>query len=82
MPTHFTAQVSRIFVNGDTCHVRLAGHGNGYFKIPLSHGNYNAIYSLILSAATSRRNILLRTVGERPAQTESHVNVQYAVADW
>lgn len=85
MATHFKAKVKRMFVSTAGCNVRLEGKGSGYFQLPITHANYNAIYALILTAAANRFDLLIRVKGEREDVADDDAGVaevSYAVIDW
>jgi len=51
-----------------------------YFTLELTHPNYNALYSLALSAAVNGYALLIRTTAEIvPGEPAS---VEYMVVDW
>lgn len=84
MPNRATALVERLYVNREACIIRLAGVGpppkDQYFKLLLDHPNYNALYSLALSAAINRYPLTVRATGEFPS--DSMAQVEYLVVDW
>ncbi len=78
-------KVSRLYVNRGNTSIRLdidtkAGPANGYFKLRLDHPNYNALYSLALSAAINRFPLRIRPVRDI-VSTES-AEIEYMVVDW
>ena len=50
------------------------------FFLPVSHGNYNAVYSLVLAASVNRYRILLRT--EETITSSIYPNVLYATVEF
>jgi hypothetical protein len=83
--THAIGKVTRLYVHGDGTRIRLEVTPdlqplNGYFKLEPSHPNYNAIYSLALSAAVNGYPLHLRTDGEITSAAEA--TITYAVVDW
>ena len=86
MATHnFAGRVSRMYVRRDGLFVRLdipedEQPLDNYFRLPLAHPNYNALYSIVLAASINRYNLWIRTTvdidpGER-------AEVEYMVVDW
>jgi hypothetical protein len=51
-----------------------------YFALEVGHTNYQALYSLALSAAINRYPLLIRTQGE--ISSSAKALVQYMVVDW
>lgn len=95
MAVRATGKVSRIYTSSgaDRTYFRLAGlsaeetpGGENYFYLLRSDDNYNALYSLLLVAATNRYDLQARVFGEiKPATAtapgeDAHVN--YLVVDW
>jgi hypothetical protein len=54
--------------------------GEHYFELHLDHANYNALYSLLLVAATNRYNLRIRTTED--INPNSNAVVSYFVVDW
>jgi hypothetical protein len=77
--------VTRLYVSKDVTHIRLQipeaeQPKDNYFHLRQSHSNYNALYSLALSAAINGYTLSIRTVGEiSPTQD---ANVHYMYVDW
>lgn len=86
MANFVTGKVSRVYATKGQTFVKLAGltsnvsPKDGYFKLQKSHDNYNALYSLLLSAATNRLSLSIRTVDE--ISSSEHAVVAYMVVDW
>jgi hypothetical protein len=88
MATNFVgpAKVSRIYSDADGCYIRLDNipttdtPKGGYFQLLKTHTNYNALYSLALTAATNGLDFSIRTVDD--ISSTSHAEVQYMVVDW
>ena len=78
--------VTRIYATGGNTYFRLANlpPGDtpryGYFRLPQSHSNYNALYSLALVAAVNRYRLWIRTVAE--IVPTAVAEVRYMVVDW
>jgi hypothetical protein len=77
--------VDRLFVSSDNANIRLQipeaqSPADGYFALEVGHTNYQALYSLALSAAINRYPLLIRTQGEISSSTKALV--QYMVVDW
>lgn len=51
-----------------------------YFGVGTSHPNYNALYSLILVAATNGYDLQVRT--EQDINAQSNARIRYLVVDW
>lgn len=66
MPHKFTGKIKRLHVDRDRTYIRLESLGQkrlfeDYFRLELEQPNYNAIYSLVISAALNDYKILVRT---------------------
>jgi hypothetical protein len=77
--------VDRLFVSSDNTNIRLQipeaqSPADGYFALEVGHTNYQALYSLALSAAINRYPLLIRTQGE--ISSGAKALVQYMVVDW
>lgn len=85
MATKATGAVTRLYVTQGRTYIRLQiptseQPKNGYFELPTSHDNYDALYSLALSAAVKGIPLQIKTHGEiTPADFP---NVHYMVVDW
>ena len=85
MAFRVTGAVKRLYVTVGVTHIRLQipedeAPKDGYFDLRQDHANYNALYSLALSAAINGYPLQIRTRGEiDPAQP---INIQYLVVDW
>jgi hypothetical protein len=81
----FTAKVVRLYVLRGGTKIRLdlpaaEQPKDGYFTLPLTHDNYNALYSLALTSAINGYQMRIRTTTDidpgEPAE------VLYTVVDW
>lgn len=77
-------KVSRIYPHSAGCYIRLANLSPepqyGYFDLPISHPNYNSLYSLALAAAINRYDLGIRVSGEI---SESEIaTASYLWVDW
>ena len=81
---HAKGKVERLFVHRDGLSIRLAGTKlkpkHEYFNLPLTHPNYNALFSLASMAAMSERVLRIRTV-EDITPTE-YAEVEHMVLDF
>lgn len=87
MANRATGKVIRLYVRRDETYIRLdidpkEGPENGYFKLQLDNKNYNALYSLALTAAINRWPLTIRVQGEGPIAGQKGVLVDYLVVDW
>ncbi len=86
MANRVTGKVQRLYATRGRCFIRLHGLSSankpkdGYFKLEMSHDNYNALYSLVLSAAVNRHDLLIRTVDQ--ISNNSHAEVEYMWVEW
>jgi hypothetical protein len=85
MATHFTGKVERIYATEGRTYVRLRipvsqQPQNNYFELEQSHVNYNAIYSLALTAAINGYDLLIRTIGD--VAPGAPARVRYMVVTW
>ena len=83
MAVRATGRVVRIYATRGHTYIRLdAGPKpqDGYFRLDQTHSNYNALYSLALSAAINRDRLQIRTSAEI-VPTE-YAAVAYMVVDW
>ena len=78
---YLRGKVSRLYASGPWCKIRLDKEGDRYFVLSKNHENYNAIYSLILTAAFSRRQVILRLEDYPEGGTPSD-DVRYVVVDF
>jgi len=89
MATSAKGKVKRIYIDKTRCYITLEynpDHAqtphplNDYFHLLLNHPNYNALYSLALSAAINGYELWIRAtndiVSNQPAE------VEYMVVDW
>ena len=76
--------ITRMYVNSSGCNLRLDNKEevpkDGYFILDLQHPNYNAIYSLLLLAATNGYVVSVRTKQEIGPNAAAEIS--YVVADW
>ena len=77
--------VDRLFVSTEHTNIRLQipeaeSPANRYFSLEVGHTNYQALYSLALSAAINRYPLLIRTRGE--ISPSAMALVHYMVVDW
>jgi hypothetical protein len=86
MAVNASGRISRIYAQKTYVAIRLANLPpeltplSGYFVLRTTHPNYNALYSLALSAAVNRFVLTIRTEADiSPQQT---ADVWYFVADW
>lgn len=89
MTVRVTGKVARLFVSrlssGGVTFIRLQVPASeqpmdGYFRLDQSHPNYNALYSLALSAAINGYPLSIRTVTD--ITPTEHGVVRYMVVDW
>lgn len=84
MTVNATGQVDRLYAHNGGLNIRLMGiretPKDGYFKLLLTHPNYNALFSMASMAAMSRRPLWIRTVKDI-VPTES-AEVSYMVLDF
>jgi len=69
MTTSVTGKVTRLYVDGDTCFIRIAYNqsslgkpvpANNYFQLKKAADNYDAMYSLAMAAAFNDRALWIR----------------------
>jgi len=86
-----TGKVIRLYANPNGTFIRLdiapkTAPPDGYFRLRLSHPNYNALYSLALAAAANRWPLRIRIEGEEAINLKDPVKnpavVQNLVVDW
>lgn len=82
MAFHFKAKVRTILVNNKGCSIRLVGKGNGYFNLPKTHLQYNALYSLALAAAANKDTLLIRTTETREVVSNDPKSISYMAVTW
>ena len=86
MALYVTGTISRLYVSAEGCYITLSGMSpsvtpkEGYFLLKLTHANYAALYSLILSAAINRYKIGIRTL--KTISTSSYPEITYILVDW
>ena len=77
--------VDRLFVSSDNTNIRLQipeaqSPADGYFALEVGHTNYQALYSLALSAAINRYRLQIRTKAD--ISSNETALVSYMVVDW
>jgi hypothetical protein len=76
--------VSQLYVDDGHCYISLKGVADppkdGLFELRQSHPNYNALYSLALTAAVHGYTLSIRTIGE--IGPEAYPGVSYLIIDW
>ena len=86
MANYVTGKVARVYTDRGGTYIRLEGLASnvsprdGYFLLQTTHPNYNSLYSLLLTAATNRLDLQIRTVDE--ISPGLHAVVAYMVVDW
>ena len=85
MAIHFRGRVTRLYVHRDGVSVRLdlpvdEQPLDNYFRLPRSHENYNALYSLAVVASINRYPLWIRT--EVDIDPGERAEVMYMVVDW
>ncbi len=83
MANRLRGTITRLYVNKGAAIIGLDASGgpkDGYFRLNSTCDNYNAMYSLALSAAVNRLPILIRT--EEEISPRSEATVEYLVVDW
>jgi hypothetical protein len=81
-----TGKVNRIFATSGQTFFRLtnipadATPQDGYFRLSQGHANYDALYSLALTAAINQYDLQIRTTTD--IVSTQVANVQYMVVDW
>ena len=88
MAVRVTGKVNRLYVDVNGCYIRLDGlppedtPKDGYFQLKKSHQNYDALYSLALTAAANRLDLTVRIVGDDIKPTGAYPDVNYMIIDW
>jgi hypothetical protein len=87
MTHRFTGKVDRLYVDDGHCYIKLNGVDltkDSYFELRQGHNNYNALYSLALSAAMNGHALQIRTIGEIESidKAVAYPGVQYLVVDF
>ena len=81
-----SGQVNRLFVDRENCYIRLRDVDltkDSYFSLKVDHPNYNALYSLALSAAINGYTLTVRTFGEfEDVPAGEYPRINYLVVDW
>jgi hypothetical protein len=81
-----TGKVDRIYATSGQVYLRLADlpagsiPKDGYFRLSQGHSNYDALYSLALTASVNRYDLQIRTTTDIDPATVA--DVQYLVVDW
>ena len=77
-------KVKRIYPDETGCYIRLDYSGTQpkgrYFRLDLSHDNYESLYTLALTAATNGYDLLIRT--RKPISSSKYGRIVYMVVDW
>lgn len=87
MAFRVAGKVSRIYATSDQVFIRLTDlppadtPKDGYFRLAQSHLNYDALYSLALTAAVNRYDLSIRITGDDIVPT-AVPDVAYMVVDW
>ena len=84
MANKITGKVKRIYLRTSGCFLRIEYEGtqpkNSYFFLDKNHTNYNALYSLALTAAVNGYNLHVRAKSEIIASKQAEID--YFVVDW
>ena len=83
MAVRATGKVQRLYVNSGNVYIRIDGTPkplSGYFRLRQSRDNYNALYSLALSAAVNGERLQIRTTTD--ISPTRYGVVQYMVVDY
>ena len=84
MAVSVSSKVSRIYPDEANCYIRLKAPAyrpkSGYFRLPLSHPNYNSLYSLAVVAAVNGYKLQIRTVSAIVGT--AFAEVAYMYVDW
>ena len=82
-------KISKLYPNQDSCYVGLLNLAANrqpkgkYFRLRLTHKNYNAIYSLMLSAAVNRSEISIKTpVNPADLNKTNYPEIDYVQVEW
>ena len=76
MANDTTGKVTRLYTDTDGCYIQTSGTPApkyNYYQLLLTHPNYNALYSLALSAAVNKNKLRVRTVQEIDANQIAEV---------
>lgn len=81
----FIGKVARLYVREGATNIRLElpiaeRAADTYFVLPQTHENYNALYSLALTAAVNGYDLWVRTTDDVDANDPAEV--RYLVVDW
>ena len=86
MAIRVNGKVTRLYVARDGVFIRLDVDSpkpkDDYYKLPLDHTNYNALYSLALAAAANRWPLQIRIAGDADIDPNTEARVNYMVVDW
>ena len=77
-------KVTRMYPNQEGCYLEIDYQGDkpkdNSFFLPLSHPNYNSIYSLVVVAAVHNYNLTVRVVSD--IIPSEFANIRYIVVEW
>jgi len=83
MTTATKGAITRLYTNTEGCYIQTTGTPapkHEYYQLLLTHPNYNALYSLALSAAVNKMEMTVRTVD--PIDTNEIAQVSYLSVDF
>jgi len=83
MATATTGTVTRLYADTQGCYIQTTGTPepkHRYYQLLLTHPNYNALYSLALSAAVNKTALTVRTVNN--IDPNEIAEVQYLRVDY
>jgi hypothetical protein len=86
MAVRVKGQVARIYASSGHTYIRLSGlpandtPKDGYFQLLQTHPNYDALYSLALTAAVNHYDLDIRATEE--IDPSEYAVVSYMVVDW
>jgi len=91
MTTSVTGKVTRLYVDGDTCFIRIAYNqsslgkpvpANNYFQLKKAADNYDAMYSLAMAAAFNDRALWIRALACASGCLPSVVQARLYIWGW
>ena len=88
MANRVRAKVTRLFVHKKGISIRLdlpksqQPKGANYFHLEPNHPNYDALYSLALTAAVNRLVLDIRILGGEDITDVERPRIHYMVIDW
>lgn len=91
MANSVVGNIKRMYVDSDNCYIQIRYNentvsegvpspSNEYFILPLSHGNYNSFYSLLLATSINRLPVWIRAQSDIVAGAPAYI--EYIVVDW